>query len=582
VLYPYHPLMGCFNFFKRTLKMIRKISFLLPISMFLIPISSASGIPQEKHFTNSLGMKFIRMEPGSFMRAVNAPLPDKGVTFTYEEHYNLEKLKARATWKGLVPGLVGITFGDAYLRSPHNIHTLKKPDFDTGKDPTVFSRRWYGMIKAPVTGEVRFEAEYDSGLRLIINGEKIINDWKNTKKPTSLVNMKKGRLVPVILDYSHTSSRSYLHLYWAWQGHKKHVMPADVFWHTAEHYNRNKLELAWAPGHSGTGMDGRYLLHGRETWYYRNGRKRWEIYYAKGDKTGTETYWRYNGTKKWQKEHRKNGTSTWILYEPDGKVMAKSRWRGKELLNCQILKDKPPEKDEKSSSMKDSVAKPNPDELRILCVGDSITEGSGAKLQGGFRGPLKELLTEAGVKSDFVGRRNTPGIKDGQHEAAGGRRISSLTTRELREMFKANQNLDIILLLIGINDLIENRNTVEASLARMSALLDQMARNVPHTRIIVGNLIPNASDNPVNAYKPDEKYAGSEDKVLKFNKKLPAIIKNKKANGINTEMVDLHRLLTFKHLSDGIHPGVQGHNKIAKAYFEAIIAGRKRTKTNKQ
>ncbi|MHC4528789.1 MAG: SUMF1/EgtB/PvdO family nonheme iron enzyme, partial [Planctomycetota bacterium] len=222
---------------------------------------------------------------------------------------------------------------------------------------------------------------------------------------------------------------------------------------------------------------------------------------------------------------------------------------------------------------KHPVAEADPDALRILCFGDSITQGAGAASQGGYRGPLKELLTDAGVKTDFVGRANTPGLPDGEHEGQGGRRISLLTRMAVSDMFEANPDLDVVILLLGINDLIVNRNTVEATIRRMGLLLVQIAQYAPHTRILVDNLISNASDDPVLLYDPAKAYIDSEDKVLQFNRMLPRLIESKKAVGINIDWVNLHDRLSREDLSDGIHPNPDGYNKIAQAWFMVIMAG---------
>jgi formylglycine-generating enzyme required for sulfatase activity/lysophospholipase L1-like esterase len=223
---------------------------------------------------------------------------------------------------------------------------------------------------------------------------------------------------------------------------------------------------------------------------------------------------------------------------------------------------------------KQPVAQADPDALRILCFGDSITQGAGAGSQGGYRGQLKNLLDDAGVKTDFVGGANTPGLADPEHEGNGGRRISLLTGRGIREMFKANRNPDMVILLIGINDLIVNRNTVEATIWRMGLLLDQIAQNAPKARILVGNLIPNASDDPVQLYDPAKTYIDSEQKVLQFNKILPRVVESRKAIGINIDWVNLHSRLSREDLCDGIHPNPEGYNKIAQAWFTAIMAGK--------
>ena len=74
--------------------------------------------------------------------------------------------------------------------------------------------------------------------------------------------------------------------------------------------------------------------------------------------------------------------------------------------------------------------------VRILCFGDSITQGVGAVSQGGFRGPLKELLTDAGIRTDFIGSvghtGTPPTITDPEHESDSGRRISRVTRDYVR------------------------------------------------------------------------------------------------------------------------------------------------------
>jgi len=339
------------------------------------------------------------------------------------------------------------------------------------------------------------------------------------------------------------------------------IMPRTVKSYS-EKYANGRIKVKWS---AGVGENGKYLLDGSETWYYEDGQKQWQIEFNAGKRVGTEIYWRPDGTKQWQKVHAGYGTYyEWTNWKPDGKIRARSLWRGEVLLEYDITAGAV------DAGSKSGVAALS-DGMRILCFGDSITQGAGAELQGGFRGPLKKLLTEAGVKCDFVGRSKTSGLEDGEHEGNGGRRMSKLTATEVPEMFKANPNPDIIILLLGINDLIENRNSVEAMLGRMSALLYQCSRNAPGARILVGNLVPNACDNPVLGYNPSATYVGSEDKVLQFNAQMPRIVELTKTFGMKIELVDLHSKLTRQDLSDGIHPNKDGYDKIAAAWFEAIM-----------
>jgi lysophospholipase L1-like esterase len=223
------------------------------------------------------------------------------------------------------------------------------------------------------------------------------------------------------------------------------------------------------------------------------------------------------------------------------------------------------------------VINTEPEPLRILCFGDSITQGVAAQFQGGYRGPLKKLLDQESIQTDFVGTEGlgdaSPNLPDPQHEGDSGRRLSKTTPESINEIFSKNTDLDIVIILIGINDLIENRNTVDTAISLISRFLDLIAQNAPDAKIYVGNLIPNAADDPVNQYDPLTKYINSEDKVVEFNKILPVVVKEKRLNGMKTKVVDLHSRLSIYDLHDGIHPNVQGYNKIAQAWFQAITAG---------
>jgi len=77
----------------------------------------------------------------------------------------------------------------------------------------------------------------------------------------------------------------------------------------------------------GMGDDGRFLLHGPETWYYPDGTIQRQAHYDKGRKVATETYWSRDGKQKWTWEHQEDGSSMWTQYWPNGRKKAESTWR---------------------------------------------------------------------------------------------------------------------------------------------------------------------------------------------------------------------------------------------------------------
>jgi len=73
--------------------------------------------------------------------------------------------------------------------------------------------------------------------------------------------------------------------------------------------------------------DGRYLLHGQQTFFYDNGQKQWEVNFEEGRKVGIETFSDRDGRKVWSWDHQGNGISLWTQFWPNGQKKHKSAWR---------------------------------------------------------------------------------------------------------------------------------------------------------------------------------------------------------------------------------------------------------------
>ena len=91
-----------------------------------------------------------------------------------------------------------------------------------------------------------------------------------------------------------------------------------------EKYANGRIKALW---HAGIGDDGRYLLDGREKWFYPDGTLQYEATYQAGRKTGTETLYRPDGGKMWQWQHREDGTAVWSQWWPNGTMKARSAWK---------------------------------------------------------------------------------------------------------------------------------------------------------------------------------------------------------------------------------------------------------------
>lgn len=79
--------------------------------------------------------------------------------------------------------------------------------------------------------------------------------------------------------------------------------------------------------YGGIAGDGRFLLHGEETWYYPNGRKQYQATYDKGQKVGREILLTPDSRVRWRKNHNEDGSFVWIRYWPDGGKKSETTWR---------------------------------------------------------------------------------------------------------------------------------------------------------------------------------------------------------------------------------------------------------------
>lgn len=65
-----------------------------------------------------------------------------------------------------------------------------------------FSLRWEGLIVAETTGKVELEIDYDDGAKVWLNGELVLDDWRNgpRKTKTFTVDFVKGKTYPIKME----------------------------------------------------------------------------------------------------------------------------------------------------------------------------------------------------------------------------------------------------------------------------------------------------------------------------------------------------------------------------------------------
>jgi hypothetical protein len=100
-----------------------------------------------------------------------------------------------------------------------------------------FAARWTGYIKIPSTGTYTFRTVADNGIRLLVNGNTLIDNWTNSSQRTLdsiSQNYTQGQLVTVTMDYYSSTGTSTAQLQWSYSGFgvtpvTNQLVPASAF-----------------------------------------------------------------------------------------------------------------------------------------------------------------------------------------------------------------------------------------------------------------------------------------------------------------------------------------------------------------
>lgn len=219
----------------------------------------------------------------------------------------------------------------------------------------------------------------------------------------------------------------------------------------------------------------------------------------------------------------------------------------------------------------------NASPLRILCLGDSITQGP-AHFPGGYRGPLQRMLSEAGVAVEFVGSsiRGSEGLAQPRHEGHSGFSIRQIRDGDktnhsestpLRETL-AREAPDLVLLMIGTNDLYVG-NPVECA-AVAAELLDIILAADSRPALMTGGIVP-----ILPGLKPWGRLVEEDvtTRVVRYNERVSAEVARRASEGHRCVFVDHNAAARSPdtHLEDGVHIGEAANRRLAASWFAALV-----------
>jgi lysophospholipase L1-like esterase len=204
---------------------------------------------------------------------------------------------------------------------------------------------------------------------------------------------------------------------------------------------------------------------------------------------------------------------------------------------------------------------------KILPFGDSITEGY--PVFGGYRMELFRLARADAHEITFVGSlANGPTTVDGvpfprNHQGHGAHTIEgAMGIAQFVDSSMSNYTPDIVLLMIGTNDINGNVNVANAP-TRLGALLDDIYAVDPNVLIILAQIVPTRAD-------------GTNQSVRTYNAAMPALVSQRTSAGRHLVLVDMYEAFTRDEnyktalLGDNLHPNEAGYTRMAATWYAVL------------
>ena len=210
-----------------------------------------------------------------------------------------------------------------------------------------------------------------------------------------------------------------------------------------------------------------------------------------------------------------------------------------------------------------SRAKSNQSVIKIMPLGDSITQGEGGF--DSYRRALWLMLQKSGAKVDFVGsmKMNFPDSEplhsdfDMDHEGHWGWKADEILAQ--LDGWARKFRPDVVLVHLGSNDIFR-REPHDETVAELAEIIATLRKHNPRVKILVATLISVADP-------------GGDELISELNDLLPAMVKRLTTPESPVILVDQYEGFDpYRDTYDRIHPNEAGAKKMARKWLEAIAS----------
>ena len=242
-----------------------------------------------------------------------------------------------------------------------------------------------------------------------------------------------------------------------------------------------------------------------------------------------------------------------------------------------------------------------PKTIRIMSIGDSITDGANAV--GSYRKFLYNNLTKNGYSIKMVGpilsdkflnfkNEKENFTYEASHCGYNGTTIKTNKERKgIMNILQENDylkkyNPDVVILMIGTNDIIINED-ISTIIRHLKNFIIYIKHNIQKRSSIFVSSIPPLDPNTKFTYNLFESYRKDnnnktrskfnvrvivENKVEDYNREIKKLVNRLKQKMINIYFTDLGSYLPYVEVfcDDGIHPNEVGHKFMGEHLYNQI------------
>jgi lysophospholipase L1-like esterase len=215
--------------------------------------------------------------------------------------------------------------------------------------------------------------------------------------------------------------------------------------------------------------------------------------------------------------------------------------------------------------------------IKVLCVGDSITDD--CYVSGAWRRPLQPLLSANNFPYTTLGRVTSPavaGFTEREHEGYCGAVIAApgqggtvngypgaqLYLQKILADALTNATPDVVLLLIGANDIGRGRNPRFVATNDLANLVAMIFSNVPNASVLLAKI------TTLQDALGSTSYGAYATNVPIYNAALQAWVNQRRALGQKLFLADMFSVVDYStmFMSDHLHPNALGVAAIAQEW----------------